>query len=178
MAPGQPIAVVRDHLIKKVDLIKWGLVPAWAKDPMIGHKLINARAETIAEKPSFKQAFFRRRCLILADGFYEWKTEGTRKQPYLFKMVDSKPFTFAGIWETWRDRAGVEIATCAIITTTPNGLIEKYHDRMPLILEESVRWRWLEDTPVPELMAMLMPYPATGMAAPQPVDPKSLYIIR
>lgn len=150
----------------------------WAKDPMIGHKLINARAETIAEKPSFKQAFLRRRCLIPADGFYEWKAEGTRKQPYLFKMSDGKPFTFAGIWETWRDREGVEISTCAIITTTPNGLIEKYHDRMPVILEESVRWRWLDDVPVPELQTMLTPYPDGEMATPQPVDPKSLYINR
>ncbi len=150
----------------------------WAKDPMIGHKLINARAETIAEKPSFKQAFLRRRCLIPADGFYEWKTEGTRKQPYLFKMSDGKPFTFAGIWETWRDRAGVEISTCAIITTIPNGLIEKYHDRMPVILEESVRWRWLDDVPVPELQTMLLPYPDSKMTTPQPVDPKSLYINR
>lgn len=159
-------------------MFKWGLVPVWAKDPMIGHKLINARSETIAEKPSFKQAFFRRRCLIPADGFYEWKTEGTRKQPYLFKMSDGKPFTFAGIWETWRDRAGVELTTCAIITTTPNGLIEKYHDRMPVILEENARWRWLENAPVPDLLSMLIPYPAAGMATPQQVDPKSLYIIR
>lgn len=178
VVPGQPIAAVSDRLTKKVDLFKWGLVPVWAKDPMIGHKLINARAETIAEKPSFKQAFLRRRCLIPADGFYEWKTEGTRKQPYLFKMSDGKPFTFAGIWETWRDRAGVEISTCAIITTIPNGLIEKYHDRMPVILEESVRWRWLDDVPVPELQTMLLPYPDSKMTTPQPVDPKSLYINR
>lgn len=178
VAPGQPIAAVRDQHTKKVEMFKWGLVPVWAKDPMIGHKLINARSETIAEKPTFKQAFLRRRCLIPADGFYEWKTEGTRKQPYLFKMSDGKPFTFAGIWETWRDRAGVELTTCAIITTTPNGLIEKYHDRMPVILEENARWRWLEDAPVPDLLSMLIPCPAAGMPTPQTVDPKSLYIVR
>jgi len=178
VAPGQPIAAVRDHLTKKVDLLRWGLVPVWAKDPMIGHKLINARCETIAEKPSFKQAFLRRRCLILADGFYEWKTEGTRKQPYLFKMSDGKPFTFAGIWEIWRDRVGIEVTTCAIITTTPNALIKEYHERMPVILEERVRWRWLEDVPAPELLSMLIPYPVADMDTPEPVDPKSLYIIR
>jgi putative SOS response-associated peptidase YedK len=93
-------------------------------------------------------------------------------------MGDGKPFTFAGIWETWRDRAGVEIITCAIITTATNELIKDYHERMPVILEEKVRWRWLEEAPVPELLSMLIPYPAAGMAAPQPVDPKSLYIIR
>jgi putative SOS response-associated peptidase YedK len=178
VAPGQPIAAVRDPQTKKVELFKWGLVPAWAKDPLIGHKLINARSETIAEKPSFKQAFLRRRCLIPADGFYEWKTEGSHKQPYLFKMSGGKPFTFAGIWELWRDRAGVEMTTCAIITTTPNSIIANYHDRMPVILDEKVRWHWLEETPVETLQKILMPYPPEEMATPELVDPKSLYIIR
>lgn len=178
VAPGQPIAAVRDLQTRKVELFKWGLVPVWAKDPMVGHKLINARSETIAEKPSFKQAFLRRRCLIPADGFYEWKKDSSPKQPYLFKMSDGKPFTFAGIWEFWRDRTGIELTTCAIITTTPNEMVEAYHDRMPVILEKDARWKWLGETPVEELKEMLKPYPAEEMSLPEPINPKSLYVIK
>lgn len=140
--------------------------------------MINARAETIAEKPSFKQAFARRRCLILADGFYEWKKEGNKKQPYLFQLQERKPFTFAGIWEHWQDRSGYEITSCAIITTTPNQILQEYHDRMPVILEESLRWRWLENAPISELQMMLKPYPDEEMKKPESVDPKSLYLIK
>ena len=179
VSPGRPIPVVTDKISRNVVLFRWGLVPVWAKDPLIGYKMINARAETIAEKPSFKNAFQRRRCLILADGFYEWKKEPNRKQPYLFKLLNSKPFAFAGVWEHWQDKNVNEITSCAIITTVPNSILEQYHDRMPVILDETVRWSWLDNaTPVAELQAMMKPYPSENMALPEKIDPKSLYVIR
>jgi putative SOS response-associated peptidase YedK len=175
VSPGRPIPVVIDKNSRKVELFRWGLVPVWAKDPLIGYKMINARAETIAEKPSFKNAFQRRRCLILADGFYEWKKDVNRKQPYLFKLLDGKPFTFAGIWEYWQDKNANEITSCAIITTVPNTIFQQYHDRMPVILKSEIRWRWLEDLPIRELQSMLVSYPADEMADPVEINPKALY---
>jgi putative SOS response-associated peptidase YedK len=155
----------------------WGLIPSWAKDPLIGRKMINARAETIAEKPSFRASFQRRRCLILADGFYEWKTEPNRRQPYRFSLIDKKPFTFAGIWDHWQDKRGQEITSCTIITTTPNRLLQEYHDRMPVILDKDTRWNWLNPaTPVPDLLGMLRPFPDDQMAKPEKIEPKSLYL--
>ena len=175
VSPGHPIPVVTDRISRNVELYRWGLVPVWAKDPLIGYKMINARAETIAEKPSFKKAFQRRRCLILADGFYEWKKEQNRKQPYLFKLLNNQPFTFAGIWEHWQDKNANKITSCAIITTVSNSILEQYHDRMPVILTSENRWRWLEDLPAPELQAMLVSYPADDMADPVEIDPKKLF---
>ena len=172
VSPGKNIPVVINKDTRSVEMLKWGLIPSWSKDPLIGNKLINARSETIAEKPSFRNSFKYRRCLILADGFYEWKVEGSRKQPYKFKLIDGKPFTFAGIWDHWQDKSGQQLQTCSIITTVPNGIMAEYHDRMPVILEKEHRWEWLKDQPLQELHTMLKPYPVERMAEPVRVDPK------
>jgi putative SOS response-associated peptidase YedK len=165
ISPGQFIPVVIEPVARKVSLYKWGLVPVWAKDPKIGYKMINARAETIAEKPSFKAAFLHR-CLIPADGFYEWKGEGNNRHPYLFTMKDRKAFTFAGLWGTWNDQKGDVLNTCTIITTEPNELVSAYHDRMPVILGAEDRWNWLQIGTTVELKAMLKPFPSLLMAEP------------
>ncbi len=135
IAPTQEVAaVVEEDEKRKLKMFRWGLVPSWAKDPAIGNKMINARAETVSEKPSFRSAFKRRRCLIVADGFYEWqKTDGGAKQPYHFRMKDSSPFAFAGLWETW-DGDGADVRSCSIITTDANDLMKEIHHRMPVIL--------------------------------------------
>ncbi len=170
ISPGQNIPVVIDPVTRNVQLFRWGLVPGWAKDPRIGYKMINARAETVAEKPSFRVSFQRRRCLIPADGFYEWKLDNGRKYPFLFTLVDRVPFTFAGLWDTWRGQEGAVINSCTIITTTPNSLVAQYHDRMPVILDEISRWKWLENLPAENLKALLVPYDAEKMAAPVRLD--------
>jgi putative SOS response-associated peptidase YedK len=151
-------------------MFRWGLIPSWAKDVSVGYKMINARAETIEEKPSFRVAFQRRRCLIPADGFYEWKIEDGHKYPYLFTLKDRKPFTFAGLWETWRSQEGGEINSCTIITTEPNSLVAQYHNRMPVILGYENRWRWLEERTKEELKAMLIPCQSGIMDIPQQVN--------
>ena len=174
VSPGDGVAVVTDGLKRTVDIFRWGLVPSWAKDVSIGNKLINARAETLTEKPSFRNAFARRRCLIPASGFYEWRQEGSRKQPYLFQLEDRKAFTFAGLWEHWQDNQGNELYSCTIITTTPNDLLAEYHERMPVILDASNCWSWLENKSLPELQEMLISYPSDQMAEPEKIDPWSL----
>lgn len=177
ISPGQGIAVVTDDQTRDVEIFRWGLVPGWAKDPAIGYKMINARAETLAEKPSFRNAFAKRRCLIPASGFYEWRQEGSRKQPYLFRLADEKVFTFAGLWEHWQDAQGNELFSCTIITTTPNNVLAEYHDRMPVILGAENRWQWLENQPVSNLQGFLKPYAADRMAEPVKVDPQELRTI-
>ena len=174
ISPGEGVAVVTDALKRKVDFYKWGLVPSWAKDISIGNKMINARAETLLEKPSFRNAFNRRRCLIPASGFYEWKQEGNKKQPYLFELVDQKAFSFAGLWEYWHDPQGNELYTCTIITTEPNELVAEYHNRMPVILNATDCWSWLENHPVADLQKMLTAYPAEQMAVPVKIAPQKL----
>lgn len=151
--------------------LRWGLVPAWAKDPKIGSKMINARSETLAEKPSFRSAFKRRRCLIPANGFYEWLRSGKQRQPYLFRMDDFSPFAMAGLWEAWGSGAE-SIRTCTVITTRANCLLEPFHDRMPVILGPE-RWdTWFDaNTPVTELAELFEPYPAEAMMA-YAVNPK------
>lgn len=166
ISPGQFIPVVTDPVARNVALFKWGLVPGWAKDSKIGYKMINARAETIAEKPSFRSALLHRRCLIPADGFYEWTGEGKDRSPYLFTLRDKIPFTFAGLWESWKDPNGGVLNTCTIITTVPNELISAYHDRMPVILGEENRWKWLQEGNVEDLKDMLSPLPSELMAEP------------
>ncbi len=166
ISPGQDIPVVIDPVTRNVQLFRWGLIPGWAKDPRIGYKMINARAETVAEKPSFRVSFQSRRCLIPADGFYEWKTENGRKYPFLFTLKDRIPFTFAGLWDSWRGVEDEVINSCTIITTTPNSLVAQYHDRMPVILDDSNRWLWLENTPPVDLQTLLVPFNAEKMAAP------------
>jgi len=166
IAPSQPVPIVKDPNTRAVELYQWGLVPFWSKDIKIGSRLINARSETAAEKPSFRAAFKYRRCLILADGFYEWKREagGGGKAPYLFTLKDDRPFTFAGLYEHWESPVGGELHTCTILTCEPNALVGAVHNRMPVMLNAEQRWQWLN----PEmdrkiLMTSMKPYPSDEM---------------
>lgn len=170
VSPGQLVPVVTDLVTRNVEMFKWGLIPAWAKDPKIGYKMFNARAETLTEKPSFRVPLARKRCLILADGFYEWKLEGDKKNPYLFTLKDRAPFTFAGLWDTWKDPEGRLVNSCTIITTRPNNLMVLYHDRMPVILGPSLRWQWLEDQSTAALLEMLNPISEDLMQLPQKIE--------
>lgn len=151
--------------------MRWGLIPPWAKDAAIASKTFNARAETVAEKPSFRHAFRRRRCLVPAVGFYEWQHEGGRKVPYEFGVDDGDVFAFAGLYEMWRSPSGKTCQTYTIITTTPNDLVAPIHNRMPVILPRAVEAVWLdpqfEDTAY--LQSLLVPYPANAMRM-RPVD--------
>ena len=166
VAPSQMVACVRnapENGHREAVMLKWGLIPSWAKEPSIGYKMINARAETVAEKPSFRKAFKRQRCLILADGFYEWKREGKAKQPYYIRLKDSRLFAFAGLWERWKDKTSEDnhpIESCTIITTTANELMASIHQRMPVILHEQDFDVWLDahiqDSTI--LNALLRPY--------------------
>src|SRR5215216_3572508 len=144
IAPTQEVAaVVEEDEKRKLEMLRWGLIPSWAKDPAIGNKMINARAETLAEKPSFRTALKRRRCLVVADGFYEWKKTGGGKTPMYVQLKDGQPFGFAGLWEAWQSPEDGLIKTCTIITTTPNELLADIHDRMPVILPREAYDRWL-----------------------------------
>lgn len=148
IAPSQQVLTVRvapDSGRREPTTMRWGLVPAWAKDVGVGNKLINARAETVADKPSFRAAFRRRRCLILADSFYEWVKEGKHKQPYRIMRVDGAPFAFAGLWEVWQ-AAGPPLTSCTIITTAANEMMRPYHHRMPVILPPARFDAWLDPT--------------------------------
>ena len=169
IAPSQPVAVIPNTGDNTVSMYKWGLIPSWAKDPTIGDRMINARAETLSEKPSFRNAFRRRRCLILADGFYEWKQNpGTKsKQPVYIRLKDNRPFSFAGLWELWTAPDGSQIRSCTIITTRPNSLLESIHNRMPVILPTDAYQHWLavNDTQPAQLNDLLVPYRATDMIA-------------
>ncbi len=167
IAPTQDIIAVRDKG-KERELVSlhWGLVPSWAKDPAVGARMINARSETVTEKPSFREAFRRRRCLIPADGFYEWKRTDRGKQPFFFKMRDEQPFSFAGLWERWEGE-GEAIESCTILTTAANEVLAPVHDRMPVILHKEDYELWLDaDERKRELLEdLLLPYPASEMAA-------------
>ena len=169
IAPGQPVAVVVNAPEPRFDYLLWGLVPSWAKDAGIASRLINARAETLAEKPAFRAALRRRRCLILANGFYEWYLEpgAPKKTPMCFRLRDGELFAFAGLWEVWLGPDGSEIFSCAIITTAANPLISRYHARMPVILDPAHYDAWLshEELPPKDVMALLKPVPAAGMVA-------------
>lgn len=146
IAPTQYIAAVRDGEDKERELVmlRWGLVPSWAKDPSIGNRMINARAETVAEKPSFRAAYRRRRCVVLADGFYEWRREGDVKTPYFISLASGKPFALAGLWENWHDRESDEsVQTTALITIEANDFMRPLHHRMPMILETTAANDWL-----------------------------------
>jgi len=170
IAPTQSVAVVRaadDRSARRLAQLHWGLIPSWAKDSSIGSRMINARAETVAERPSFRSAFRRRRCLIVADGFYEWQKLGTRKQPHYIHVADRKPFAFAGLWEHWEDPGGAPIDSCTIITTEPNEMMAEIHNRMPVILCPSDYGLWLDpDMQDPEnVRSLLRAYPAEEMFA-------------
>lgn len=169
IAPTQPVAVVPNDGKNRLDYFVWGLIPSWAKDPNIGSRMINARAETLAEKPSFRTAFRRRRCLILADGFYEWKQDkhARRKIPMYIKLESGKPFAFAGLWENWNSADGSQILSCTIITIKPNSMMENIHNRMPVILPEEAYTKWLEpgEQKPENLSELLAPYPSEEMVA-------------
>lgn len=154
IAPGQAVLTVRQGRAggRQLVWVRWGLVPSWSKDPRIGNRLINARVETVGEKPAFRSALRLRRCLVPADGFYEWRQEGQRRQPYFFSLPDGGPFAFAGLWEHW-ESAGTTLESCAILTTTAVGVVATVHERMPVIVaREAYEW-WL-DTATPAQRAL------------------------
>ncbi len=168
IAPSQSVAVVRllpDDTDRKLAMLRWGLLPAWVKDPTKVQQPINAKAETAAEKPMFRDAFKRRRCLAPADGFYEWKQEGGRKQPVYIHMKDGEPFAIAGLWERWAGQDGQVIESCTLLTTEPNDLLAPIHNRMPVILDPKDYEQWLD----PDMQAadgvkpLLRPYPSDLM---------------
>ncbi len=168
IAPSQPIPVVLEPSgSRMLDAFRWGLIPSWAKDAAIGNKLINARAETLAEKPSFRNALSRRRCLIPGDGFYEWKKEADKRQPMHIRRQDGELFAFAGLWEEWRQADGTPLRTCTIITVAPNALMADIHDRMPAMLRPDAEAQWLDMSQrnVPDLLGLLQPYEAAWMTA-------------
>lgn len=170
VAPTTKVPIIRqDEEGRRVDLVRWGLIPFWAKDAKISYSLINARGETLAEKPSFREAFKRRRCLVPAFyGFFEWqKVPGTKvKQPYYITLQSGEPMTFAGLWESWRSPEGEVIESCTIATTEANEMVAKLHDRMPVILAKEDWDTWLDPQSDKEtLLARIRPYPADEMRA-------------
>jgi putative SOS response-associated peptidase YedK len=170
IAPTQPAPVL---LVPRVDaqpelkLFRWGLVPSWAKDPGVGARMINARSETVAVKPAFRTAFRQRRCLVVADGFYEWQKRPGSKQPFYIRFRDAGPFAFAGLWEHWENDEGATLESFAILTTTPNELLEPIHDRMPVILRPEDYAPWMDpgETRVAGLEPLLRPFPGDEMTA-------------
>jgi putative SOS response-associated peptidase YedK len=178
IAPAQPVAVITNETAKpRLDYVRWGLVPGWAKDASIstGSKMINARSETLTSKPTFSRLLRRRRCLIPADGFYEWKRspDGKSKTPYRFTLKSEMPFAFAGLWDHWQSPDGSELLTCTIITTAANALVGPVHDRMPVILKDEFAKDWVTfaEKPAETFLPMLVPYPAELMRA-YPVSPR------
>jgi putative SOS response-associated peptidase YedK len=169
IAPTQQVLCFRDEDgATQPAMLRWGLVPPRAPDASIGNRLINARAETVATVAAFRGPFAKRRCLIAADGFYEWqKLDARRRQPWLFRVVDEEPFAFAGLWEAWHGPNGAELETCALITTDANELVAPIHDRMPAILSPERYDLWLDPAVenVRQLEGLLKPYPAAEMAA-------------
>jgi len=167
IAPSQLVPTVLNTARDQLTMARWGLIPHWAKDPKIGYRMINARAETVAEKPAFRRPFQRQRCVIPADSFYEWQRVGTRKTPYRIAMTSGTPFMFAGLWDTWDDPATrAPLVTCTIITTTPNPLLKPIHDRMPVILKRTDVESWLrEDLAEAQARALLRAYSAAQMQA-------------
>ena len=169
IAPTQDVLCLRvSNGQREMSLLRWGLVPFWAKDLKMGARMINARGETVAEKPAFRSAFKKRRCLVVADGFYEWKKEADGKQPYYITRADEQPFCMAGLWESWRDKTNEDAApvqTCTVITTNANELMSSLHDRMPVILDADKQDFWLDPSfserkPLEEA---LIPYPSDEM---------------
>lgn len=168
IAPAQSVPVIRQHPkepLRQLSLMKWGLIPHWAKDPSIAAGTINAKSETAATKPAFRDPFRLRRCLIPADGFYEWRRKGGSKQPYCFEVSGGELFAFAGLWDGWKDSNGRWVKTCSILTTTPNAVITTIHDRMPVILYPDYYDVWLdpEVRDVAAVTKLLKPYDVTPM---------------
>jgi putative SOS response-associated peptidase YedK len=170
IAPTQFVAAVRaaDDERRAVSMLYWGLVPAWAKEKSIGARMINARAETLREKPSFRSAYRRRRCLVLADGYYEWQRSGTVKQPWYMSFADGEPFGMAGLWEAWRDPATDQpLESCCLVTTSPAPAVAHVHDRMPVIVPASAYAEWLDprNGDVERLDRLLVPWAGGGLEA-------------
>ena len=169
IAPTQEVlAVTRDSGDSRnaARAMRWGLIPFWAKDPSIGNRMINARAETVDTSPAFRRAFERRRCLVVADGFYEWLKVGKERVPMRVSLSSGEPFAFAGLWETWRSPDGEPLASCTIITTTPNAVMEPVHNRMPVILPRNAEGVWLDTSgarSAAELKELLAPYVGPGL---------------
>src|SRR5262245_14180844 len=167
IAPTHNVAVVIDDGTKQLVSMRWGLIPYWADDPTIGSRHINARAETLMQKAAFKHAFTKRRCLVIADGFYEWEKSENGKVPLLFRLRSDRPFGFAGLYETWKSPLGERLITCTIITTEPNELVLPIHNRMPVILPKDAEDFWLDSSveQTIRLLDILRPYPAAEMEA-------------
>jgi putative SOS response-associated peptidase YedK len=169
IAPTQPVAAVRLAAAtgaRELTYFRWGLIPSWAKDPNIGSRMINARSESAAEKPSFRAAFKRRRCLIPASGFYEWQQLGDRKQPIFIHAGDESLLGLAGLWELWQSSDGSAVETCTILTTEPNELMAPIHNRMPVIIAAEDYSMWLDPGPQPQdALHLMRPYPAGEMEA-------------
>jgi putative SOS response-associated peptidase YedK len=176
IAPSQPVPVIRlrpEQRAPQRELVwlQWGLIPSWAESPALGSRLLNARAESAAEKPAFRTALRRRRCLVVADGFYEWQTTDKAKQPYFIHLRDDRPFAFAGLWEAWESPDHAMLETCAVITTEPNELMRPIHNRMPVILPSDAYATWLNPA-IQEprrLASLLVPYSGDALQA-HPVD--------
>jgi len=164
ISPSEPVAVIRfdpNEGARRLDFLTWGLIPSWADDPGIGNHMINARAETAAEKPAFRHAFRTQRCLIIADGFYEWQRQDGWTQPYFVQMKDDRPFAFAGLWERW-DKGDEPIFSCTLLTTDANELLAPIHDRMPVIIPKEHYDLWLDPAihDLKRLEPLLVPFPA------------------
>lgn len=174
IAPSQPVLAIPNDDKNEAYFFVWGLIPMWAKDPAIGNRLINARGETLEEKPAFRGSLKYKRCLILADGFYEWKSIPGRKAktPFFIHLKDRKPFAFAGLWDSWNSPDGSLIKTCTIITTEPNDLMAIIHNRMPVILHPRDYAKWLDPSPQTpdQLKPLIKPFSAEAMDA-YPVSP-------
>jgi putative SOS response-associated peptidase YedK len=170
IAPTQSVAVVRPSAetgSRELVMLRWGLIPSWAADPAIGNSLINARSETVATKPSFRSAFRQRRCLVVADGFYEWqKRPGGKKQPYYFRLGDGRPFAFAGLWERWQ-KGEEPVESCTLLTTTANATVRPVHERMPVILQPAAYDQWLDSRgqKAEEVLPLLQPYAGADLTA-------------
>lgn len=167
IAPTQEAAIVRvlsPGEPRRLDLLRWGLIPYWADDPAIGNRMINARAETAAEKPAYRSSFKRQRCLVVTDGFYEWRKEGKGKQPYLIRFADRRPFGFAGLWSRWAPPGREPLESFTILTTDANDAIRDLHDRMPVVLDRAAYATWLDPAVQDQarLAALLVPAPSDG----------------
>jgi putative SOS response-associated peptidase YedK len=168
--PSQAILAVRqnpDHGGRELVPLRWGLIPSWAKDPKIGNRLINARAESLTEKPSFRSALQHRRCLIPADGFFEWKKRSGQREPYCVRLRDGQPFALAGLWDQWLSPDGEVVESCTIVTTDANDLVRPLHDRMPVIVDPRDYDRWLDRRlhDPEQLQEILKPYPSAALTA-------------
>ena len=165
IAPTYEILIINDEGVRQLVPCRWGFMPSWAKDPSIGNRMINARAETVTAKPAFRQAFKKQRCLVIADGFFEWRKEGGRKLPMFIRLSSGKPFDFAGLYNVWTSPVGDETCTCTIITTTANELLSPIHDRMPVIISKDKKDLWLDPSmeDKEQLLSLLKPYPVNQM---------------